>query len=530
MEILENQKVDEQIITIDQLRPHDREEGYPKGIKRPVRKLLEIIPGLITWLFLLSPILVAILGVPEILVFYIAFLTIYWLYRGFRFMYGIIFGIRRINKEIATDWMSKIHTEYAENYSKQKYVYICPTVKEGLETLRPTFEAWANSDVDTKKISVVVAMEEKFAPASIEKFEILKKEYGDKFREMMYFVHPANIAGEVKGVKGANINWSTRNFVKLIKKRDEKLEDYLLITCDCDLRPHQKYLSAVTYKYYATPNNNHRFFATAVHTFNNNIWRVPPIIRIFSTATTIVILHKWVVSPKSMDTFSSYIVNLNTVDEVGYWQPDVGIDDTTFYWNALVRYNGDFSGVEVYIPTYSDAVENETTVKSHISLYKQQHRWGWGIIVVPTTIAGIFSNKFMPLARKFEMLWYLLDNQLLGLTVVYLITFGLPMLSFFSDKFIYTAASYNLPVLMSYILTALMFLNLPIVYYRRKVVPIPSGWSFFRHIGDFMETVLVTLNMLTFGFIPFIQAQTEMMLGRGFKKNFYATEKVEIKK
>jgi hypothetical protein len=41
-----------------------------------------------------------------------------------------------------------------------------------------------------------------------------------------------------------------------------------------------------------------------------------------------------------------------------------------------------------------------------------------------------------------------------------------------------------------------------------------------RHILDFAETLLITVNMLTFGFIPIIQAQTEMMLGKVvFKRN-----------
>jgi len=37
--------------------------------------------------------------------------------------------------------------------------------------------------------------------------------------------------------------------------------------------------------------------------------------------------------------------------------------------------------------------------------------------------------------------------------------------------------------------------------------------------------------MLTFNFIPHIQALTEMMLGKGkFKRNFYVTEKVRKEK
>ena len=69
------------------------------------------------------------------------------------------------------------------------------------------------------------------------------------------------------------------------------------------------------------------------------------------------------------------------------------------------------------------------------------------------------------------------------------------------------------------------------VIFRRQITPVPKDWKWWRHILDFAETFLVTINMLTFGFIPYVQAQTEMMLGlTSFKRNFYVTDKVRIKK
>jgi len=37
------------------------------------------------------------------------------------------------------------------------------------------------------------------------------------------------------------------------------------------------------------------------------------------------------------------------------------------------------------------------------------------------------------------------------------------------------------------------------------------------------------VNMLTFGFLPYVQAQTELLLGMKPKKKFNVTEKVVIK-
>ena len=79
---------------------------------------------------------------------------------------------------------------------------------------------------------------------------------------------------------------------------------------------------------------------------------------------------------------------------------------------------------------------------------------------------------------------------------------------------------------MSVVFSLIMLSNIPIIYFRRQMSPIPNGWKWYRHVLDFFETLLITVNMLTFGFIPYVQAQTEMMFGLGkFKRNFYVTEK-----
>jgi cellulose synthase/poly-beta-1,6-N-acetylglucosamine synthase-like glycosyltransferase len=514
-------------VNINQIRPNDRVDGYPINTHPFFKKVLELIPGIVTWLFILSPLIFSLLKIPQVLVFYIAFLMVYWLFRGFRFFYGLITGVQRMKRDVNEDWAGKIKKECTEKYKTLNFVYLCPTYHEGEELLRSSLQAVANSDYESKKISVLYAIEEKYCQKQIEIFQKLKIEYGSRFKEMICFVHPADIEGEIVGVKGANINWATRQYVKHLKTKGEDIHDYLLISVDSDWRPHPKLLSAIAYKYMTTPNPDHKFYASAIHTFNNNLWKVPSLIRAFSTTSTLVILHNWVVS-RVNETFSAYVANLKTIDETGYWAPDIQNDDTAFYWNALVRYNGDFKGVPVFIPTYSDAVENETYVKTHKSLYKQQHRWGWGVIVFPITIAALLENKHIPFLKKLSILEVLLENRLIYLTVVYLLTLGLPLLNILSSEYVYSSASFNLPKLMSYLMTALMFLNLPVIIIRKILYPKHAKWNIFRHIWDYIETFLITINMLTFTFIPYIQANTELMLGRKTRKKLYITEKTPM--
>ncbi len=522
-------------------RPKGRDSGFPSDMPKFQRRFFEMVPGIIVWTLLLLPISFAIMKWDVAMVIYISFLVAYWFFRTVKFVIGGYIGIKRMKESINTDWVGKIEELNSPKMDNLRYIYLCPVYSESLDILEPSFEAWAKSDIGAEKMDVVMAMEERKKDFQVENFNKLKEKYGYKFGSMRYYVHPSNIPGEIVGVKGANINWAARNLVKDLEREGKDISDYLLITCDSDLRPHPKYLSAVTYKYLTVDDPDYTFYASAIHTFNNNIWSVPPIIRTQSNMLTLVVMHMWVldrvleipfVNEKvyTRDTFSSYIVNLNTLKEVEFWDPEIPNDDTAFYWNSILRTKGRFKNQEVYIPTYNDAVENETFLKSHVSFYKQQYRWGWGIINYPISLAVMSTDKDdFPIRRKiallkmmFEYLWFL--------TIVFVLTFGLNIMGWLNPSYQYSIFSYNLPRILSYVFTLVMLSNIAIVIYRRKITPVPEGWKWWRHILDFLETYLITVNMLTFSFIPYVQAITEMMLGRGkFKRNFYITEKVRIK-
>lgn len=524
--------------------PDDRAQGYPKGTTRTAKRFWEILVGALSWIFILIPIILAIFRLDTIFVIYIAFLVAYWFMRTIKFVIGIAVGYKRYKKEVNTEWMEKIKEEYPEQFNDLKFTYLCPVYGENLDVLEPSFEAFANNTLGAEKIDVVLAIEEKKEDLQKKNFEYLKKKYGSRFRSMRYYIHPAGISGEIAGVKGANINWAARHYVQELEEEGENIQEYLLVTCDSDLRPHKKYLSAVAYKYLDKgQEKDNYYYASALHTFKNNIWDVPHIIRVQSNMLTLVLLYAWVMDKKKVipfigeeiyirDTFSSYIVNLKTLKKFKFWDPEIANDDTAFYCNAMVRSKGTFKSQEVYIPTYNDAVQNKTYWKSHVSYYKQQHRWGWGSINVPTTYAAIAQDKEeFPFWRKLIIFQYLFETQIWSLSIAFVLTFGLFLMGLINPSYSFSAYSYNLARLMSIVFTFLTFLNIPLIVYRRKILGTPKSWKWYRHILDFAEIVFITVNMLTFGFIPYLQAKTELMLGlSSFKRNFYITEKVKKEK
>jgi hypothetical protein len=73
-----------------------------------------------------------------------------------------------------------------------------------------------------------------------------------------------------------------------------------------------------------------------------------------------------------------------------------------------------------------------------------------------------------------------------------------------------------------------MTINFSTIIIRHKISPIPREWSLWRRFRDIIENLLITVGYLFFGFTPYVQAQTEMMLGKGLRKNYYATEKQKM--
>ena len=519
-------------------RPKDRIEGFPINLPHWQKRIFEIIPGLFLWTFFLLPFVFAILRWNTAFVIYMTFVVAYWFFRAIKFVLGIYIGVRRMDRSVKEDWVARIKELNDPRAGKMRFIYLCPVYGEDFDLLDSSFDNWAKSDIGASNIDVVMAMEEKKSEMQIENFKKLKEKYGGKFGSMQYYVHPFGIPGEIVGVKGGNINYAARKYVEKLEKEGKNLHHYLLITCDSDLRPHSKYLSAVAYEYLVSKDPESTFFTSAVHTFNNNLWSVPPLIRSFSNITTLAVLYAWVFerSVKSIfsreeyftrDTFSSYIINLNTLKDMEFWDPEIPNDDTAFYWNSMVRLKGNFKGQEVYIPTYNDAVENKDFLSTHQAFYKQQYRWGWGKIPFPIMMS-IILRKGSGISRfkRAQMIKALIE-QMWMFSVVFILSFGTIIITYLNPTYKYTAFAYNLPRVISYLLTIAMFTNIGIVSLRRKISPIPKDWPWWRNMLDMAETFLISINMLTFNLIPHVQAITEMMLGKGkFKRNFYITEKV----
>ncbi|PIR43775.1 hypothetical protein COV24_00865 [candidate division WWE3 bacterium CG10_big_fil_rev_8_21_14_0_10_32_10] len=503
-----------------------------------LNRILEILPGFLTWILLLSPLLIGYFF-PNFVVFILTFLTIFWVYKVLNGVAGIITGYRKYKKDISVDWGSKVlNLDYSTLPDKKtlpdsidsiRHFILIPIYSEPIEIIRESFKYILNSSVPNKSILIVYAIEQKYSEKVINDIEVVQNELNkSKEIEIMYFVHPQNIQGEVMGVAGPNRDWAARKAVKQLQDRGDNLDNYIFTTIDADVQIHKNFLSRISYLYLTEQKRKNRFYETAVHVFDNNTWRVPFINRIAADGITIALLAtwstlNWPTTTEQMDTFSCYSCALTTLVLADFWDPSVGIDDSVFFWRAFKALDGDFEGIPFYIPIHLDAAEGSGYVSSHLSLYKQQLRWGWGIITFPMSMLILPSAKKASILDKLSHIWVKFEHFVILRVLAFLLTFGFSMLTFVNENVKQANYAYAIPKINSLLLTVTLVGLIPLFFVRRGLKkPMPKNWSFLKKLlVTLFDLPAIYINYLTFGFIPWLEAQTKLMLGKKYKSLYY---------
>lgn len=498
-------------------------EKFVQKHDRFFQRVFEILPGAITWSVILSPIWLGKIA-PLAVAFFLTFLVIFWVYRAFLHLIGVVIGYRRYQNELKIDWSKKVQD--LRGYEKVKHLIIIPAVNEPYEVLEDSFTSLAAQKLPQEHIFISFSAEEKYSQRVLADIERIKKKFGKKLGTVWTTAHPYGLPGEAVGA-AANRTWAAKHALKQIKNLGMDIDDFVLTTLDADMRLHPQFLARLTYAFLTEPNRLNKFFQTAAYLFDNNLWEVPPLMRIQANSISLAVLSSWVVESEHKDTWSCYSVALPTVIEAGFWNPAIGIDDTTFYWNTFLKKQGRFDGNHFYIPVYADAVQDKGLLKTHLSQYRQLLRWGWGIVTFPIAMKGFLTTK-IPLGLKLSKTYHLIERFAIWYTLAFLITFGFTMLAAVNPQIQLTTLGYLLPKISGAVLSAAIILLLPITIFRNKITPSPPHhWPWWKKLWIWLEGPLVIINLLLYNFLPYLDAQTRLMFGR--RLEFWPTPKMRAK-
>ena len=481
-------------------------------------RILEIIPGFLTWFTLLFPLTCSIYH-PQAIAYFAIFYAVLWLFRSFKLSFYLLISYRKFKREQGIDWQKKISSLAREDipspYLASKNIVhfvVLITYKEEEEVLRDSIKSYVESNIDTKrKLRFILAIEEADQKNGEKIFCNLKKEFSPYFYDFHLTVHPKNVPGEIPG-KSSNINYAAREIKKIIDREKISYDRVLLSNFDADTVVHDQYFSELEYRYLTQKNRTKKAYQP-VHLYHNNIWDVPAVVRIVALSGSFwrMAESQQISKYRSFSSRSNSFANLVDLD---FWDPSIIPEDSRQYWTGYFKYKGDFKLTSLSSPLYMDAVSSQgyfTTLKSQ---YIQIRRWAWGVSDFPfVTLNSIRSG--IPLWKKVKVIWELLENNLFWATAPFLITFLGWIPSLINSSFRQSVLAYRLPDVLSQILTLSSIGLLLCASFTILILPRnEQNKGFFAYPKMFFQWVLIPFVSIFFSAMPAIDAQTRLMLSK----------------
>lgn len=278
----------------------------------------------------------------------------------------------------------------------------------------------------------------------------IEQEFGKQFAHLMTTIHPKDIPGEIKG-KSANATYASKELRKYLDKKKIAYDNVVLSNFDADTVAHPQYFSELTFKYLTTEKRTEKAYQPT-HLFHNNIWDVPMMIRMVAQSCSYWRMAESMEKSK-YKSFSSRSLSFKTVLDVNYWDPAIIPEDSRQYWTAYTIYDGRHTLVPIFTPVYMDAVLSETYTKTFQSQYSQLRRWAWGVCDFPFVALNLWYHPKISLSHKMYKVYEFLKNSFFWATGPILITFMGFVPSLINPAFRETVLAYNVPRVMSDMLT-----------------------------------------------------------------------------
>jgi len=229
--------------------------------------------------------------------------------------------------------------------------------------------------------------------------------------------------------------------------------------------------------------------------------------------------------PEKLVTFSSHSMSFKALADVGFKQTNVVSDDSRIFWQCFLKYGGDYRTQPIYYPVSMDANVAKTFWRTMINVYKQQRRWAYGAGDIAYFLFGFLKNKRIKLKKKISLGFELIEEHWSWATASILI-FMLGWLPLFlgGQEFSHTMISYNLPKIISRILTISMVGLIASSYLSILLLPPkPIEYGRFKYVIFSLSWLLLPFMMIFFTALPSLDAQTRWMLGKYM--GFWPTEK-----
>ncbi len=536
------------------------------GARRSTR-LLEILPGLITWLLILLPVALSF-RFPELVAWFVLSFDFYWLFKAVVLCGSVATTYLRIRRVVSIDWadrlagladlaareqalverlaavearvarlglarraraaaggrrvaglirdelneVRRLRAEGIEVLDPTTIVHVAliPTYTEPFEKLYETVRALAEADWPRERKLVAIITRETDTGGR-ENVARLRDLFGDRFAGFFHILDPLE-PGIVVG-KSSAMAYGGRWLYGELGRIGYDPERVIVTDLDSDYRVHPSYFTYLAWRFATDPDRAHRLYQP-VPMFHNNLWEVPVPVRLVAVGATHVQMWRSL-SPERLISFSSYAVRLQTVHEVGYWATDAIPEDSRFYWKSFFTYAGSFRAEPLFIPIYGDAVRAKSLPRTLAQQYTQIRRWAWGVTDIPYYIHQALAHPEIPLGRRIHRLADLWSDHINWAIAPFVLIFGSNLPLLLNPEFRATTLGQNLPLYAAAMLTGALCMLALLVYIEDRISPPrPAEWGPLRRTLTYVQWLAVPVVGFLFSNLPALDAQTRLMTGR----------------
>jgi hypothetical protein len=505
------------------------------GANRRLYRFLEIIPGLLSWVTLLGLLALSYFQ-PVFVAFFLIAFDVYWLLLVIYLGIVLLSAYLRLKKNLKINWAEKClalgKQEIIMNDGRLAEIHwedlwhliVLPTYGENLEIIRPTFSAIVNGSYPPAKMIVVLAIEDREGQAAIDKAEIIKAEFGNKFGHFLVTAHPDNIVGELKG-KGANQAWAAKEVKEKVIDREKIDYDKILVSVfDIDTVIYPDYFYCLTYRFLTVP-SPYRASYQPIPVYHNNIWQAPFFARVAASSNTFWQMMQQIRQEK-LATYSSHSMTWRALVDIGFWSKTMVSEDSRIFWHCFCYYAGDYRVEPLNYPVSMDVCMGENFWGTAKMLYKQQRRWGWGVENLPYLFFNTIKNwRDLPLRKMISrILVQIYGFHSWATNALIIAIIGWMPLLLGGARFEATVLSTNLPfVARTLMIIAMVGLLFSSVLSTLLLPPKPKHYGFSKRLFMFLEWALLPATIIIFGSLPGLEAQTRLMFGKYL--GFYVTPK-----
>lgn len=481
------------------------------------RRLLELVPGLISWTLILFPIWGA-LFIPVILAYFILFFDVYWLWKSFSLAVTAFIASNKIQHAEKISWLDK--AKALPNFKNAAHIVVIPNYREQAHKLRETLKSIANQTFPTKRLFIVLAMEEREILGK-EKAATLIKEFKPIFGDVIATFHP-DISGEVKG-KSSNESYGAKiAYKKLVDGKKIDLDYATISSVDADSIFDKQYFAYLSYAFLTDKKPYNKFWQSANVSYNN-FWHVPAPVRVLSFFGSL-----WrtglLIQGDRLVSNSTYSLSLKMLHQIDFWDTDVIPEDYRIFFKAFYRLHGEAWAEPIFLKTSMDAPMSSNYWKSLKNKYEQEKRWSWGVSDDPLFIKWWLTVPGVPFFRKTLMLYHVLLDHFLWPVNWFIITVAANIIPFVNPVFARTALGYNLPRMAGLILTTCLFATIVMMGVDFRNRPHDKKISKMRLFLFPLEFVLLPIVGFFLSTLPAMISHTQLMMGKRIE--YKVTEKL----